>query len=197
MTDLDESDVYWITDPAQFECLMSARRLDIVDQLANAGALSVREIASMLAVKPSSLYHHIELLLDAGLIEEAGERTVKRRKERLYRTPARAMRYGLLLNDPAAREIYGRLGEVQARQTARDLAEGVASKNVVGEGAARNLRVFRLVGAPGREAMARINFHLEALADLFWQSAGQQNPRIAISTIMAPIGAPEDGQDDS
>lgn len=191
-----EDDVYWITEPAQIECLMSARRLNIVDQLANVGPRSIREIAEMMGVKPSSLYHHMALLVNVGLIESAGTRTVNRRQEKLYKTPAPAMRYGLSLDDPEARDLYRRLGAVQTRQTARDLSLGIQSDAVIGDGPARNLRIFRLVGAPDPEAMAKINHHIEELAKIFWASTGKGYPLVVMSAIVAPIPEDSAAEDD-
>lgn len=190
-------DVYWIRDPEQYECLMSARRMEIVDQLANVGPTSVRSLAVMIGVKPSSLYHHIKQLEGVGLIDQAGTRTVNRRIEKLYKTPGAAMRYGLSLDDPRAYEIFKKLGEVQSRQTARDFARGLKSGQVIGSGPEKNAWIYRLVGAPDAATMAQINEHLEAIAKLFWQSTGKDNPLIVMSAIVAPVPRPNQSEGSS
>lgn len=184
---MSEGDVYWIESDAQYECLMSSRRMDIVDLLANVGARSVSEMASLIGVKPSSLYHHVALLLQVGLIELAGTRSVHRRQEKLYKTPGTAMRYGLAFDNPKAIEVYTRLGEVQARQAVRDFRRGFDSGAIVGTGPAKNVWIFRLVGSPDPETMAKINHHIEEIAKLFWGSTGQGNPLIVMSAMMAPL----------
>lgn len=181
---------FYITDPKQFACLMSARRMDIADALANAGPSSIREIADMLGVRTTALYHHVEQLLAVGLIEEAGSRIVNRRTEKLYRTPGAVMRYGLALDDPLARDIYKGLADIQCRQAAKDFARGIGSSHAVGEGVAKNLRIYRLVGSPNAEQLAEINHHLAEVARLFWESAGQDEQPLVISTVMAPIPEP-------
>lgn len=193
MTQSTEENVYWITRREQYECLMSARRMDIIDLLANTGARSVREIASLLGVKPSSLYHHIELLLDVGLIELAGSRLVNRRQEKLYQTPRASLKYGLKFDDPLAFALYSRIGDVQARQSAKDLRRGLKTQAVVADGPGKNTWIFRLVGSPDPEALAKINSHIEEIAKLFWDSAGQDNGLVVMSAIMAPVPSPEDG----
>lgn len=193
--DAQNSDqVYWIREPEQFNCLMSARRMEIVDQLANVGPTSIRALATMIAAQPSSLYHHMKQLEDVGLIEEAGTRTVNRRIEKLYKTPGKAMRYGLSLDDPAAYEIYKKLGEVQSRQTARDFARGLKSDKVIAAGEHKNAWIFRLVGAPDPDTMAKINGHLEEIAKLFWSSAGADHPLIVMSAFVAPVPPAENGK---
>lgn len=186
----DETDgVYWITRPDQYDCLTSARRMEIIDVLANVGEKSVREIAALLGVKPSSLYHHIELLLNAELIELAGTRAVNRRQEKLYKTPGFNLKYGLALDDPKAFEIYGKIASAQARQSARDFKRGLEADGVVAHGPQKNIWIFRLVGAPDAATMEKINYHIQELAKLFWGSAGEDNPLVVMSTMMVPVSA--------
>jgi len=187
MKNIDDENVYWIRGEAQFNCLMSARRMAIIGQLANAGPISIRELAKLIGAKPSALYHHIEQMVAVGLVEEAGSRTVNRRREQLYQTPGSVVRYGLKIGDPEALETFKRLSAVQCRQAERDFARGLESGEVVGEGPGKNAWIFRLVGSPDAAAMAKINSHIEAIADLFWQSAGEDNPLIVMSAVMAPV----------
>ena len=92
----EKQDVYWMRDKRQLEALVSSRRQDIGDHLSACGPLSAKEIACALGMKPSALYHHLEQLMDVGLIVEVGHRIVNRRTEKLYDTPARKMRWGSL-----------------------------------------------------------------------------------------------------
>jgi len=186
-----DDEMFLISNKEQFDCLMSARRMDIVDQLANVGAKSIRELAKLVGAKPSALYHHMELLQKVGLIEEAGTRVVNRRQEQLYKTLGTKLKYDLPIEKPEARNIFKRLGSAQCRQTDRDFARGVQSDNVVIDGPDKNLLIFRLVGAPDQEALAKINSHIESIAALMWESAGQDNPLIVLSTMMSPVPCPK------
>ncbi len=193
MKPVSDKDVYWITEHAQYECLMSPRRMEIIDLLANVGVRSVREIARLLGAKPSSLYHHMDLLLEVGLVEVSDTRVINRRREKLYKTPGSTLRYGLDFSDPLAFSIYSRIGDMQARQSARDLRRGIDADDVVTEGPAKNIWIFRLVGAPDAATMEQINRHLQEIARLFWGSAGQDNPLVVMSAIVAPVPRPEKG----
>lgn len=192
MKPVSDKNVYWITRREQYECLMSSRRMDIVDLLANTGPRAVREIAGLIGAKASSLYHHIDLLLDVGLIEVAGTRLVNRRQEKLYQAPGSALRYGLTFDDPLAFALYSRIGDVQARQSARDLRRGLKTDAVVADGPTKNIWVFRLVGAPDAATMTQINHHINEIARLFWGSAGEDNPLVVMSAIVAPVPRPQD-----
>ena len=183
----EDENVYWIRGKDQYECLMSSRRMAIVGQLANAGPTSIRELAKLIGAKPSALYHHIDQMLAVGLIEEAGTRVINRRQEKLYQTPGSVVRYGLTIGDPDARETYKRISAVQCRQAERDIARGLDSGEITSSGPKKNAWIFRLVGSPNSEQLAKINSHIEAIAELFWDSAGEDNPLIVMSAIMAPV----------
>ena len=81
----DRSQTYWIMTPDQLAAMASPRRQDIVDRLAATGPLSVKELAAQIGARPPALYHHIERLLEVGLIVEAGTRTVRRKRETALR----------------------------------------------------------------------------------------------------------------
>ena len=171
---------------------MSSRRWAIVGELANSVPKSIREPAKLGGAKPAALYHRMERLQAVGLGEEAGKRVINRRQEVLYQTPGSVMRYGLRMDDPAAIDIYKRLGAVQCRQSERDFVRGLESGEINGAGPGKNAWLFRLVGAPDAETLEKINGHVEAIAELIWSSAGQDNPLIVMSGVMAPVSRQDD-----
>ena len=54
----DDSDTYWVMSREELQCLGSPRRYDIVDHLAAAGPMSIRDLAKRIGAQPSALYHH-------------------------------------------------------------------------------------------------------------------------------------------
>lgn len=182
---MEDADTYWVTDPRQLMFALSPRRQDIVDHLAAAGPLSVRELAGRIGAKPSALYHHIKALLDVGLLLEAGSRATGGRTEKLYRTPAPRMRLYRALQDPANHRLFVQIVAALSRQAARDFERGVASPRANTSGEGRNLGMCRMIGAPDAEALAKINGHLDAVMELMWGSAAGPE-RISLSWVMAP-----------
>jgi DNA-binding transcriptional ArsR family regulator len=182
------AETYWVLEPAQLRCLVSARRHDIVDQLAARGPMAVREIAAAIHARPSALYYHLRQLLRAGLVVEAGSRVVRRKRESLYASPAPRMRFLRALQDPRNASMFVRIAAAMTRQMQRDFHGGIRSPAAVNAGARRNLGLFRLVGSPDARTLGRINQRLDEIAELFWSSAGKRGDVIALAWVLSPVG---------
>jgi DNA-binding transcriptional ArsR family regulator len=189
-------DTYWVTDPAQIRCGVSPRRHDIIDRLAASGPMSIRELAGWIGARPSALYHHVNQLLEVGLILKSGFRTVNRRREQLYATPARRMRLIRALGDPNNREVMAEVVAALTRQMERDFRRGLKTPGAVTEGPARDLGFFRLLGSPSPEALVKINALLEEIAELLWTGEAEDSGVVAFNWIMAPIRRSDDGDDE-
>ena len=178
----------WVLQPEKLECFVSTTRMDIVDHLAGRGAMSIKELASAVGKRPSSLYHHIEKLEAAGLICESGARTVNRKHERLYATPSRRMRLKRALEDDANRDVMRRVVASLARQTERDFTRGQECRNAEPSGEERNLGFYRMVAKPGSERLRRINALLDELGELMWEEGEAEDDAVVLTWVMAPSG---------
>lgn len=181
------SKVYYTREPRQLETLVSVRRGEIVDYLAGTGPATIKQVAAALGMRASALYHHFQLLEEVGLVIDAGTRMEHGKPARLYRTPGVQMRWGIGLLDPKHAKLWHKLNSAQARQSERDFKRGLKSADAVTEGPGKNLRTFRLVGRPDADALAEINEHLEAIAELIWNSADGDGTPIAVSCVVAPL----------
>ena len=86
-------------DAGQLQSIASAPRLRLVSALEALGEASARELGAHLGRSPQSLYFHLQKLVDGGLVEEAGERAVGHRAERVYRLVAKRLR---VAGDPSS-----------------------------------------------------------------------------------------------
>lgn len=193
MSDDQSPDRYEIVDPAQLEMLTSMRRHDIGDRLGMSAPMSVKELARAIGAQPSALYHHIDAMLRAGLIVEAGSRVVNRKREVLYGTPAKQMRLVEALADPKNKDVMNRMVAAMSRQTARDFAAGADLPSKVVEGDARNYRFFRLLGRPTPDQVARINACIGEVIDIMYASGGNDAPLLAVDWVMTPLPEPQPG----
>ncbi|MBX7540351.1 winged helix-turn-helix domain-containing protein [Qipengyuania sphaerica] len=178
----------WILREDQLACLASATRMDIVDHLAAHGPMAVRELAPAIGMKPSAIYHHLEQLVEVGLVADTGSRTHNGKAEALYNTPSRRMRLRRALEDPANAETMQKIVTALGRRAQRDFSQGQRQAEVRASGDARNLGFFRLVNRMDAKRLARMNALLDEVAELMWQEGDEDGELVALTWVMAPLG---------
>jgi DNA-binding transcriptional ArsR family regulator len=177
---------------AQIAALASPRRLDIIDALAAAGPLSVRALAAQIGARPSALYHHLALLIEVGLVAEAGARIVNRKRETLYATPAPRMRLIRALAEGRHREEMDEIVAALTRQMERDFRAAGTLPGRVADGDARNYGFFRLLGRPDPKNLAAINARLAEIAEILWASDEPEADPVCLAWVMTPLERPSD-----
>ena len=187
------SEIDLIDDPLQIRCLSGARRYDILARLQVAGALSVRELAEWLGAKPSALYHHIQQLLDAGLIRPDGHRVVNRRREQLYAARSRRMRISRDLRRPQVRDSLTEVAASFSRQAERDFRRGFADWPEAADGPVRAMGFARAFGRPGAERLKRINALLDEAAALMAEDDGEDGAAaVVLNWALTPASRGDD-----
>ncbi len=183
-------ETYWIERPDQIAALTSVRRQDIADRMAASGPMSIKELADQIGVQPSALYHHIRKMVEVGLVIEAGTRTVRRRRERLYNAPGRRMRLRRALAGRKHQRLMEDVVAALTRQMDRDFRTGGRSRIRQAEGERRNYGFFRLIGRPGPAELERINACLHEIAELLWENQDPDAELLCLGWVMAPLPAP-------
>ncbi len=102
-----------VVDP---RLLASPVRAEMIGVLQTEGPLAVRELAAHLSRPPDGLYHHVRLLLEAGLLREKARRVSGKREEIVYALVAPRAAAG------GASKPENRAGLVAAAQTALRMA---------------------------------------------------------------------------
>lgn len=186
-----EAETLWIENLDQLTVGVAARRQDIVDRLLAFGPLSVKALAARLHAKPSALYHHLRMLVAAGLVVEAGWRVVNRKREQLYAAPARAVRLRIRPDDPA--NLHAVQGFVRAlgRQIETDFARSQGLSQARAEGPGRNLALRRLCASPDPDTLAQVNRKLEEINALLVDAPETPGGGMVLSWVMAPLPEPE------
>ncbi|KPU63917.1 ArsR family transcriptional regulator [Thermococcus sp. EP1] len=90
-------DVLIVTDPKKIRVLAETTRLDIISLLRER-AMTVSELSMLLNKDPSTIHRHINLLKQAGFIEEVG----REGSEKLYRRSAKVFLISPYENDASA-----------------------------------------------------------------------------------------------
>jgi DNA-binding transcriptional ArsR family regulator len=127
----DTGDVTVVSTPEQFKALGHPMRHRLLFALGH-GEATISQLAVALASNKGNIAHHLRVLADAGLVQQAGTRTVRGGTEQYYQRTARALSY----TDPATTETA-------FRALAADIATAEPDPFLV-------LRYIRL--SPGRAA---------------------------------------------
>ena len=84
----------------QVAAFESPVRATVIMALRSHKALSARELAEIIAVRPDSLYYHLKFLCKVGLVQVQGQRATPTRPEAVYELTAREFYMDNLLQDP-------------------------------------------------------------------------------------------------
>jgi DNA-binding transcriptional ArsR family regulator len=97
MTEKDNTrqlDSYRISDLEQIKALSHPLRMRIIETLAAAEPMTTKQVAEALGEKPTRLYHHVDKLLQVGLIRLTHTRQNRGTTEKYYEAIAKQFRAG-------------------------------------------------------------------------------------------------------
>lgn len=87
--DSAQLDSYRISDIDQVKALSHPLRMRIIETLAASDPMTTKQVAEVLDEKPTRLYHHVDKLLQAGLIRLTHTKQNRGTTEKYYETIAR------------------------------------------------------------------------------------------------------------
>ena len=173
-----------VDDVEVLRALASPVRMEILTSLGGVGQASIAELARLLGRAPTSLYHHVDQLVQRGLVVEAGTRPRGANDERLFRLAADEVG---LRHDPGDTERAEAIADAVAsnlRAAERDfrasLVDGVG--RVRGRG--RDTFGARYKGWLEEADRRELFEHLEAIAALFRRRQGATTGRLVTATLV-------------
>jgi predicted ArsR family transcriptional regulator len=175
--------IHWIATPEQLSTLKSSVRHDILDRLVALGPLPIRSIAAALERKPTAIYRHMRILERAGLVVAVETSGTRGRPANIYRAIASVVRIAPELRDPRNGRGVASIVRSTAAQAAREYAESAAGRI---EGPQRNHWFGRLLAAPSRQKLARINALLDEVVELILTPDSKSGPLVHLTWIMSP-----------
>lgn len=177
---------YVIRSPKQLAVLASAPRQEIVDILADAGTLSVAELAAVLERPADALYFHLRSLLRAGLVRHAGFRYRGRRKEALFRTiaPDLSLQYQPR-HEPNRRAVTAIVSSM-LRLGIRDFRRSFQRSDVIVSGRRRELWALRKAGHLSLPDLAVVNQLIERLGSATSKPKGRGR-LYAVTVLLTPL----------
>jgi DNA-binding transcriptional ArsR family regulator len=107
-------DIAAVSSPAQFKALGHPTRHRLLFALGREDA-TISQLAAMLSTNKGNVAHHLGVLVDAGLVETAGTRTVRGGTERYYRRAVRGLAFGdARLTETALQAIAAEIAGAEA-----------------------------------------------------------------------------------
>ena len=88
----EQVDSYQISNLDQVKALAHPLRVRIVETLASSDPMTTKQVAELLGEKPTRLYHHVDLLQKAGLIQLTHTKKNRGTTEKYYEAIARQFR---------------------------------------------------------------------------------------------------------
>ena len=147
--------------------MCSPVRLEMIELMRVAGPCSIRDLADEMDRPADSLYHHLRLLLKAGLFSEVGSRKSGRRNEAVYDLTAEVIQPDY---DPATGRNAPRMARVVgsvARASQRNLVSALKKGEMSIEGGKRDLWMNFEAAWLDEKRLAQLNKHIAAISELF------------------------------
>lgn len=111
--------------PAQLKLMSYGPRREIVAILANEPDLSMKQLAARLHRSVTSLYRHIDLLIEADLVRQSGARDEGRRPEARYALTFSGFTSDKAMETPAGRTAIAEAAARYASAVSRKLSRAV------------------------------------------------------------------------
>lgn len=181
---------YRVTRREQLEALASPVRIAIVDVFHARGKCAISEIAAALDVTPNSLYYHVKMLTDVGLLIEDSVRKGKRRDETVYRLvrPRIELVYDAAVDGSA--ETLARFAASIMRMTERDARAALERGDVVDDGPHRNYHVGRGKVRLTPKGLERLNKIIGQMEDLLHREGRKKQGDIySLTMALVPLEA--------
>lgn len=177
---------YVIRTQKQLAVLVSAPRQEIVDVLAEAGRLSVAEIAAVLGRPADALYFHLRALKLSGLVRQDGFRFRGRRKEALFRTIAPDLWLQYEPKSGTNRRAVTAIVSSMLRLGIRDFRRAFQRGGVIVSGCHRELWALRKTGHLSLAELAVVNRSIERLRRATSHPKGRGRV-YAVTVLLTPL----------
>ncbi|HEX2816353.1 MAG TPA: helix-turn-helix domain-containing protein [Phenylobacterium sp.] len=177
---------YVVRTKKQLSALASSARQEIVDVLANAGAISVAELASALGRHADALYYHLKVLRQAGLVLSAGHRGRGKHREELIRSVSADLRLPYELGEGGNRGEISAIVASMLRLGIRDFDHAFAFGDVKVSGADRELLALRKIGWLTPDEVGDVNRSIAELAQIAAGPPGRGR-LYAITILLTPL----------
>jgi len=183
--------------------LSSPMRLELVGLFTEPGPLSISDMAERLGRPATSLYHHVRVLEEAGVLRRAGTRPKGKRFETLYEVARTFLELGLDPHDEITARQAGQTMSAALRMAERDFLAALERDDICTEGERRNLTGLRAHMRLSPKALARLNELLNKIENLQQElvmesrDPGPDDQFVSLTFAIAPLRGRRVGDDTS
>jgi DNA-binding transcriptional ArsR family regulator len=181
-----DSTPYLIQSPAQVAALAAPVRQDIVDALSETGPMSVGALAALLGRAADSLYYHLKILRQAGLVVETGRRAEGGRPETLFDAVSPDLRIDSQAVRRRNRGDLEAIVSAMLRLSGRDYARALKDEAVVFTGPERSLVAQRKTHWMTAADLKRFN-RLFAELERCGSAEPGQGRLFAVTVLLTPL----------
>jgi DNA-binding transcriptional ArsR family regulator len=177
-----------IRDPKYFKALTSAQRLELISSLGDAGPGTIAELAERLGRTPHSLYHHMKMLLDAGIVSAV--RAGKKKKEAVFTLTSLKIMLGPDRKSRAAVLATKRSLDSILNITSREVYEALSS-GAKKEGQDREIYAARLKGRFPQNTLRSVNKLLDNIENVVRKETKDSTGKVyALTIVLTPCHLP-------
>ncbi len=167
--------------------IASARRIELLEALMAAQPATVDDLARHLGRSPKTLYHHLRPLVDAGLVEEAGERPTSKRPATIYRLPAARLELDPDDDSSDAREARRKIARSALRSAMNLQERAIEDPSSVLGGRHRNVVLGHRVARLTPSGRTRLSAKLHELYQLLGELHDERGTPYALTLSLAPM----------
>jgi DNA-binding transcriptional ArsR family regulator len=177
-----------VESPAQLRVLASPVRLEILEWVGAGADCGVAELARRMGRKPSSLYHHVHLLVRAGFLAERGRRRSGAREEVLYGLVDDRVEVAGALRSRHATQALARMSAALLRRAQREVRAALGRPGALEKRRGHALLASRMTARLTPAALERVTaLVLELQAVFRAQRKSTEGRLFALSAVLAPL----------
>lgn len=178
---------YWISSARELEVLSSPIRNQIALVMERIDPVSVKEIAAELGREPATLYYHMKIFEEVGLIHVQGTRGEGVEKEVLYSLRGSPLRFSDSNLSPSYLAGMAKICSAFLRFAERLFANSLKRRVIRASGPGRQLMVFQGRFRLSKKSLAEFNRRIDELfADLAEMDDADASDAYVLTASFAP-----------
>ncbi len=182
-----------IAGKAQRAAVSSPLRMEILGLFTSADPLSISDIAALMNRNAGSLYHHVGILEEAGILEQTGTRPKGKRHEALYFPTASSFEFDTTSREEDVAASAVKMMATGFRMAERDLEAAFRSEKHLMGSQESDFCAFRLHLRASPEQLTEVNEHISAILELLAPNEetsskfGPDDQHVSLTLALLPI----------